>query len=361
MSNKNQEKKKNKIGFKEFFKRYYKFIFLAIGLVGIVVMIIQSDPKNVDWSLFLNKKIIVILVGCFLTWIVIYCLHTSCYKVMLKEERKNIPFRSMFKICWTGFALNNVTPAGLVGGEPYRIMELKRFVSKEKSTGATLCFTLFYTVGHLMLWLTGVIVYFARGLASVASTWISVLLGISGSICLIIIVLFLTCRNHGFVYPFMKGIAKLPGLKKKIAPKIEAKAETYKNIDQVIINFRHEGWRFALVLIFQYITRLLEAFEYFLLIKYFAADIQHVSYLDGLLVMSTCSLIGNLLFIIPMQAGTREGGMAIALGFLFSEIVLKSIAVPVGILYRFREITFTVIGIILVAITKKNRESKAVE
>ena len=56
-------------------------------------------------------------------------------------------------------------------------------------------------------------------------------------------------------------------------------------------------------------------------------------------------LIGNLLFIVPMQAGTREGGMAIALGIL--NISLGT-GVMGGIIYRIRELVCTAIGILLI-------------
>lgn len=319
-------------------------------------MIISSDPANINWSLFTQVEIIYLLLECFGVWFVIYCLHTLTYRLILKEEGKKIDLPHLFKICVTGFALNNVTPAGLVGGEPYRIMELKKYCSTEKSASSTFSFTILYALGHLLLWLIGVITYCCYGLPG--STFVDVLLLVSGGFCALAIfcILFL---KYNLVYPFMRFLTKLPGIGKKIAPKVEAKKESYMEIDEHIRQFRSEGIRFYLVLFIQLCTRLLEAFEYYLIIRYFTNGLQNVIYPDGLLVMATCSLVGNLIFIIPMQAGTREGGMAIALHFLFTDAIVSQIAVPVGIVYRFREITCTFIGIIMVIATRRNKKAIA--
>ena len=66
--------------------------------------------------------------------------------------------------------------------------------------------------------------------------------------------------------------------------------------------------------------------------------------------MSTASLVGNILFIIPMQAGSREFGTSLALGFIG---VSSAVFAPMAIVYRIRELVFIVIGIILVLVGRK--------
>ena len=73
--------------------------------------------------------------------------------------------------------------------------------------------------------------------------------------------------------------------------------------------------------------------------------------------MGLASLIGNILFIIPMQAATREGGMALALGFLLtSEVAIKEVGVGIGLLFRIREFIFIVAGIIMVLIGRRGKK-----
>lgn len=345
-------KKKFSIG--NFFKKYYKYIFLAIGIAGILVMVLTSDLKDIEWSRFITGDFALLFVECFGVWILIYILHTLTYKIILKEESKKVDMFHLFKITMTGFALNNVTPAGLIGGEPYRIMELKKYVSTEKSASATFSFTVLYAIGHLMLWDAGFITYLVMGMPGV--TFIDVLMIVTGSFNIIATFCLIFLRVN-IVYPFMRLLTKLPFIGKKIVPIVEKNASTFQEIDNLINSFHKDWFRFFSVLLIQFGTRLLEAFEYFILIRFFVSSDISISYWDGLSVMATCSLIGNLLFIIPMQAGSREGGMAIALHFLFTDEVVSTIAVPVGLVYRVREFICTLIGIIMVAATSRNKKA----
>ena len=355
------KEKKRAISIGSFFKRYYKYIFLLIGIAGIVLLVIANDPANIEWSLFVEGRFFIILAECFGVWLLIYFLHTLTYYIILKKDGKKIDPWHMFKITFTGFALNNVTPAGLVGGEPYRIMELKKYVSTEKAASATFSFTIMYAAGHLMLWDAGVITYICYGLPG--STPVDILILTTGAFNLIATFCLLFLRVN-MVYPVMRFLTKLPLIGKKLAPMVEKKKDKYIEIDRRINIFRKDWFRFGIVLLIQFTSRLLEALEYFLIIRFFLngftpMDGKPFNYFQGLMVMSTCSLIGNLIFLIPMQAGTREGGMQIVLKFLFDDKVKGMVATPTFLVYRFREFICTLIGIIMVAATRRNKRAIA--
>ncbi|MCQ2087186.1 MAG: flippase-like domain-containing protein [Bacilli bacterium] len=350
-------KKEKKFSIGNFFKKYYKYIFLAIGITGILVMVLTSDLGGVQWSLFATSDFALLLAECFGVWFLIYVLHTITYRIILEKEGKNIDSFHLFKITMTGFALNNVTPAGLIGGEPYRIMELKKYVSTEKSASATFSFTVLYAIGHLMLWDAGFITYIFMGMPG--SAVIDILMIITGGFNVIATFCLIFLRVN-IVYPFMHLLTKLPFIGKKLVPLVERNAATFKEIDNLINTFHKKWLKFFTVLLIQFGTRLLEALEYFLIIRFFVNGVATITYWQGLSVMATCSLIGNLLFIIPMQAGSREGGMAIALHFLFGDDLVSTIAVPVGLVYRVREFTCTLIGIIMVAATRRIRKEKEI-
>ena len=336
----------------------WRLLFFALGIGGIVLMAWQNDWfMNTDWDLLFNPQIAWLLVSIIGVWIVIYFLHALSYKLILCEDSKNVKLHSMMRICAAGFALNNVTPAGLVGGEPYRIMALKRYVPVERAASSTLTFSIVYAVGHFLLWITGIImfaVYHFFGYS--APVWVSVLLGISGGVLFFLVLGFFVFKKIGFAYPAMRLLAKIPLLKKKMAPYVEKHKDSYIEIDDNIRAFRNKTWRFISVMAIQYTTRLLEALEYFLILFYFAGS---KNYFDGLLIMSTASLMGNLLFIIPMQAGSRELGTQMALSFVLGpEAIEKGILGPLGIVYRFRELLFIVIGIVLVLAGRKYKKDQ---
>jgi len=342
----------------------YRIIFFVIGLIGIGVMIWTSwkDLSTMNWRDLVEPETLILFAVIIATWIVIYFMHTWSYKIMLSKESKKVPTHSMFRICASGFALNNVTPAGLVGGEPYRIMALRRYIPTTKAAASTLTFTIFYAIGHFMLWITVSIIYFVLLILGVISApiYVSIILGIAGVGLSVVFVISIICRNLDFVNPVMKLISKIPLLRRKTKPMYDKNVQSYKEIDDNIRAFRNEGWRYWLVLGLQYGSRLLEAFEYFALLWFFARGVEgapSINYMHGLMVMGIASLVGNILFIIPMQAGSRELGTSIALS-LFG--IPNGIWAKVAIIYRIRELGFIIFGIILVLTGRKYQTQEAI-
>lgn len=332
-------------------KYKYRLIFFAIGLVGIGILLWKADLPNIDWSIvFRIDSLLLLTVTCAL-WFFIYIIHVICYRIILKKESKRIPFFSMLKILCSGFALNYITPAGLVGGEPYRIMELKRYCSTEKSIASTLTFSLLYVFGHILLWITTSIVFLVMlCLGLKAPVWLVIFVLTSGALLLGLFVILILYRKNGFVYPIMRFFCTIPFLKKKLIPVVEKNQQSYIEIDDNIREFRNTPIRFVLCLSMQYFTRLLEALEYFLLFYFFGREFGYTPHFyEGILITGLASLIGNILFFIPMQISTREGGMALALSLLLtSEKAINQVGVGMGLLFRIREFIFIAIGIIMI-------------
>jgi len=339
----------------------YRLIFFALGIGGIVLMAWQNNWfMDTDWGTLFSPRILGLLAAIIAVWIVIYFLHAFSYKLILCEDSKKVKLHSMMRICAAGFALNNVTPAGLVGGEPYRIMALKRYVSVERAASSTLTFSILYAIGHFMLWITGIVlfaVYMIFGFGYDAPSWVIILLSVSGGVLFLLVLGFFIFKKIGFAYPTMRFLAKIPLVRRKLKPYVEKHKDSYVEIDDNIRAFRAKTWRFISVVALQYSTRLLEALEYFLILYYFVPASVSVNFFDGLLIMSTASLMGNLLFFIPMQAGSRELGTSMALDIVIGTAGREAVLAPLGIVYRFRELIFIVVGIVLVLLGRKYKKN----
>ena len=328
-------------------KLRYRIIFFIIGLVGLGIMVWQSDVTHIDWASLWNVKTLLLFVGLLGLWLIIYIIHTMCYYVILGRDGDNIPFFSLLKICTSGFALNSVTPAGLVGGEPYRIMALKKYCSTERASSSTLTFSLFYIMGHVAMWLAGSVVFLAMGFT------VRSLLGVLSVIAIVvtagILIAFFLSKRLGFVKPFMRFLTKIPFLKKPMTKFYEKNEASYIEIDENIKAFRATRARFWTVFALQFLSRLLECAEYYLIFLFLG---QEINFFGGVVLLTTASLIGNLMFIIPMQAGTREGGMIMALDFLHIE---TSVGVVGALIYRIRDLMCILIGISLILFDKKKK------
>ena len=330
-------------------KRRYRILFFFIGLAGIVILALNANPDELDWERLFKPSFFLLMAGFLCLWAIIYSLHTWVYRLIMGDAAKEIPKYELYRICIAGFALNNVTPAGLVGGEPFRILELKKYMSTEKATSSTVTFSLIYIMGHVMLWLTSVIIYFLYGCP--ASTFMTVMLSIAAIVLAAACIVFLNHHNKGLVRPALGIASSLPLIGKKVKALIEKKNDAITEIDDCYIEFRSKKDVFTKALLLEYASRILEGAEYFVIFLYLGNNV-HIT--GGILILGLASLVGNLLFMVPMQAGTREGGMIIALEMLNISV---EAGVMGGLIYRIRDLLCTMIGIICILPDKKDLNS----
>lgn len=332
-------------------KKSSKLLFFAIGLIGVIALVFTSDFRNVDWSIFLSGRFVQLLIILLVLWGLIYTVHTHVYRLILGEEKKTIGFFGMYGICISGLALNNVTPAGVLGGEPYRILELKKYVGPEKAVSTAFTFTMLYVAAHFLLWFTESVVFVALGCPS-DTLFMTVFIILVGVLTFTGVCFFLFGYNYKFVEKVVKLFSHLPFAGKKIRAFYDSKKEKIETIDRQIGEFRKEPVKMVLSLLVEYFARILEGIEYFLIFRFLGIKI---SLIEGIVIMANASLMGNLFFFIPMQIGSRESGMKIALSWFAGS---TPAIIPAYIIYRLRDILCTLIGVFCILISKQKEQPK---
>lgn len=329
-------------------KTKYRILFFLIGIGGIVLLAVKAVPDKSDWGELFTPRLPLFLLGLLLLWAVIYAIHTAVYLLIMgREAASKVGFLRMYRICVSGFAINNVTPAGIVGGEPYRILELKAYMPTAKATSSAMTFNLIHMIGHMLLWITGALVYLALGCPG--NTLTTVLLMIAAALLLAVCLYFFRRKQKGFVIPAVRFFAKLPLVGRRIAVFADRHGAMLAETDLCYSEFCADRGRLYRAVLMEYATRLLEAAEYFLIFLYLGINIH---FTGGILVLTFASLIGNVLFMIPMQAGTREGGIVLALNCLGYEM---ETAVMGGLIFRIRDLSCIAVGILLILLGGKKK------
>lgn len=334
-------------------RKKYPVVFFVIGVIGIIAMLAKTDMSQVDWSGTILSKLPIWLPSLIALWAVVYILHTLAYRAIMGWEVKSMPFWRLLKMTISGFSLNQVTPMGLVGGEPYRIMEMKPYIGLEKATATTLTFTVMHVFSHVMLWLTGAFVYLLLGCpGGVLATLVDiVVLGL----CSLALFFFFRSGKRGLVMPLMRLLCRIPWAGKYFAGMLEKKRESFEAIDRDMAAFHGRRRDFVVTLLLEYAGRLLEVGEFFIIFKVMQVD---VSYAYCTMALSCASLIGNLVFFIPMQVGSREAGMALALGWME---LAPSISITASLLSRLRDIFYLAVGVGALLLTGGSPEDAASE
>lgn len=326
-------------------KNKYRNIFLAFGIVAVLIMIFTFDMDYPElWENLKRAGIYLPLV--LLLWLFVYLINTTSWYIIIRSGGKpGFSFARLYKFTVTGFALNSVTPVGLMGGEPYRVMELKPYIGVERATSSVILYVMMHIFSHFCFWLTSVLLYVCLYPVEWA---MGIILGAITLFCSLVTVLFIKGYQHGMAVAFIRMGSRLPFLKKRVIHFAELHAERLENIDKQIALLHQQKKRtFYSALLLEYIARVVSCIEIWLILNVLTTD---VNFADCCLIAAFSSLLANLLFFLPMQLGGREGGFALAVGGLS---ISGAYGVYTALITRIREMVWVVIGLTLLKIGNK--------
>ena len=110
-------------------KKKYQNGFFLFGLLVLIIMASQLDFRQA-WEGIRHAGYW--FVGVLVLWAFLYMINTASWYLIINTigdehgvcRKCKVGFWWLYKITVSAFALNYATPGGLMGGEPYRVMEL---------------------------------------------------------------------------------------------------------------------------------------------------------------------------------------------------------------------------------------------
>lgn len=261
------------------------------------------------------------------------------------EETKKIGFFRLFKLTISGFAINYITPFGLMGGEPYKIIELQPDLGIQKSTSSVLLGTMMRIVAHFIFWMVSIPLLIF--LVPVLSDSVEVGIMITTGTTFLLLLWAYRIYTRGGVDRALIISSRLPFIGKKIKAYRTNNQEKISQMDELISDlYKNRKRDFFLSLSFEFIARILVCVEVILMMQ---AIKQPITFGESVLIESLQSLISNLFFFMPMQMGAREGGFVIVYGMLSIPLAY---GVFVSICKRIRELFWTLIGVVLIKVNR---------
>ncbi len=278
-------------------------------------------------------------------------MNAWAWRIILRQGNKPLPsFWRMFKLTVTGFALNYVTPVGLLGGEPYRIMELKPQVGTVRASSSTVLHSMMHIFSHFCFWAFSIILFLVLYHADLNLPLI-LLLAFCTVFCLTGIYLFTIGYSSGLVMRALRLAARLPFVGKKVGGFMQRNEEKIQEIDTQIASLHNERPKaFHASLWLEFAARMVGCIEIYIILYIFNPD---ASYWDAVLIQAFTSLFANLMFFIPMQMGAREGGMAWSTTALHLGTIY---GVFLSLIIRLRELFWIATGILLMRIANKTKQ-----
>ncbi len=299
-----------------------KKILFVVCLLILGVMIYEADPYLL-WHNILQWNWV--LVACVAVWGIGYLFNAISFGYVVRScaPGSTIPFSRMLRLTIGGYALNYITPFGLLGGEPWRIYELRNDVQPQAANSAVTYYAMMHVLSHIVFWLIGVVL--ALFFADMNSAlWAD---GQTETLVLILVLVIL-----GFVVVFAYRFA----IKKGWIASLQGLLQAHPR-------------QFCIALLLELASRVINVAEYWVLMQAVFAGSILDSYLSAYLVVAFSSLFANILFFSPLQMGTREGGIFLALQALEPAMPeLLPMAVSISFATRIREFVWILVGIIIV-------------
>lgn len=330
-------------------------IFFFIGLAAIVVMCFSFEVSFVQ-LLDSIARASYWLVAIIALWGVLYLGNALSWRIIIKGSGEcPVSFLKLYKLTITGFALNSATPAGLLGGEPYKIMELTPSIGGRRATSSVVLFSMMHIFSHFWFWATSIVVYFAMALFGTFSLCplISVLLLLMSLFCIAGIYFFVRGYKNGMVVKIMAFLCKIPGVKRWATTFRDTHAEDLKKIDLQISELQNQNKKsFYASFALEYFGRIAQCFEIFFMLLLFNAEGENyfIMFVHSFLILSFTSLFANMLFFFPMQIGGREGGFTMSTAQMG---MTSEIGIFISLMCRVREIFWTAVGLALMKIGNK--------
>ncbi|MBO5131715.1 MAG: flippase-like domain-containing protein [Paludibacteraceae bacterium] len=316
-------------------------LFLLIGTIAFVLMIYKIGIGTITDNLL---KIEWWIIPILCLWILVYLLNTLSGLLIINnlEDLRRIGFFQLYKITLSTFAINTATPMGLIGGEPYKIIELSPYLGSNKATSSVILFSAMHFLAHFIFWMLSITLTLV--IIPLDLTW-KIALSISFIICLLLFKLTLKGCKKGIINSIFKSIKRLPLLEHIVTKFIEKNKNNIQIIDTQIRGLHNNNPKiFYGTLMIELVARIISCAElYFLFIAYQTP----INFIYCILIMAFTSLLANILFFMPLQIGTREAGFILSMKLLG---LSPTLAITISIVTRIRELFWMIIGIILIKI-----------
>ena len=329
-------------------KKKYQNIFFIFGIAVLVVMVTQLDFQQVWQGL---RHAGYWFVAVLVLWIFLYIFNTSAWYLIINAGGKSkVNFWWLYKVTISGFALNYATPGGLMGGEPYRIMELAPKIGTERASSSVILYAMTHIFSHFWFWFISIFLYVATQPMSV---FMASFLLAAAAFCMLGLWFFIIGYRKGLANRVMNLLRHMPLVKKWAQPFVEKHREQLDTIDtQIAALHKQSPKTFVMAVVLEVACRILSALEvYFILLVVNPG----ISYVQCILIIAFTTLFANMLFFMPLQLVGRE------VGFLMSATRLGATAsggILVALIVRLRELVWTGIGLLLIKFGKSAKQVK---
>lgn len=268
----------------------------------------------------------------------VYACSARAWQLTMKTDPAKPSWWRTYAILVSSGALNVLTPLVNLGGEPYRIAAVTPWIGKRRAAGSVILHRMLHTLGYVMVWLT------ALGLAFVLlppAAAPRLLLAVTGAVLLALIALLFFGHRRGVLERVLDWMQRVP-LIRRVAARLEPRRAVLVELDRQITDFYHRHpRRFFQAVGLEYLSRCIFMIELVII----AASLGvRLGYLQAFAIGGLEALLGNVLFFVPFELGSREGAFYVLFGLFGFD---PQVGLYMSIVGRVREFVWIGLGLLL--------------
>ena len=323
--------------------RRARIIILICGLAVFTYLVVDFGVDNILRNVQQTGWWFGPIIGI---WAIVYMFNALAWYVILRDHTGEVRFRTIYGLTVTGFGLNYVTPFLNLGGEPYRVLSLRDTIGLHRSVSSVILYNMIRMLSHFFFWLGAVVLAF---LLFPISQGLTAFLALTILLVLLLIFFFFSRHKRGIFESLLAWLERHPSLHRFTA-RLERRRDALLKIDGQIKQL-YNGHRgtFYKALSLEFLARVVASFEFLFILRSIGYD---ATFAEALYINAGSSLIINLLFFMPFELGTREGGLYLVLQSIG---YAAGIGVYCGLANRIREFFWVMVGFAIILFTGRKR------
>jgi glycosyltransferase 2 family protein len=325
-----------------------RLCLLLAGLLTFGAIVWHVGPGNIyDAAAQLGPVALLVML---IPSIIMYAVEAYGWKVTLGPLGKDIPFWRVFMIRTAGEVVNTTTPAGYVGGEPLKASLLrKHHVPMEEAFTSVIIAKTTMTIAEVVFILLGISlgVWLLGGNDSSGQTVAAAVLSVG--LLALGTAAFVFVQRQGLCIWLLESLRKI-GVKIKY---LEARQEQLRSLDQAILGFyRHKRPAFCASTGLFFLGWMSEALEVYVILFVLGGPAMALSAIS---IAALSVFIKSSTFFIPGSLGTQDGGNLLLLeAFGYSDVT----GITFALVRRFRELVWIGVGLLCLAMQRRQRPAK---
>lgn len=313
-----------------------KFVRIGAFVFGVGVftaLVIHSGPALLWRSVSESVWVVVPLVAL---WGIVYACNARAWQLLIPNRPPEFTFWRAFLLSISSFAMNYATPIFSFGGEPLKVTGATPILGTRCAVGSVVGFRFLHAISHIIVFLTAVI---PAAILLPHTPLIYAILAI-GTLFFAFAAYFLLSQHRDGI--FERGVALLGrlGPLRRLATRLEQNRGRLQELDRELTAIHAAPGQFKWALATEVTGRILCTFEYTLI--FYALGLG-VNFPRAYVVANMSSLITNLLFFIPFELGSKEGGAYVVFAWLGLDPKMGTSA---ALLSRVRELSWMAIGLV---------------